>query len=121
ARRVGVVVYTLAAGAALFVHTPMGGNVVRLGSLVGGPLVACAIVVGSRRPRLAVPGGSAGAALAVALLGTLAVWQWSPAVRDVKKAYEDPSTNASYYSPLIGVLKRMDPNRTRIEIPFTRS
>ena len=119
--RIGVVVYTLAAAAALLVHTPMGGNVVRLGSLVGGPLVACAIVVGARRPRLAVPGGYAAIALAIALFGALAVWQWSPAVRDVKKAYEDPSTNASYYSPLIGVLKRMDPNRTRIEIPFTRS
>ena len=119
--RIGVVVYTLAAAAALLVHTPMGGNVVRLGSLVGGPLVACALIRGRRRPRLSVPGGVGGAALAIALLGTLAVWQWSPAIRDVRKAYEDPSTRAAYYTPLIQTLARFDPSRARVEVPFTRS
>ena len=117
ALRIGVVAYA----AALAVHTPMGGNVVRLGSLVGGPLVACALIRGRRRPRLSVPGGVGGAALAIALLGTLAVWQWSPAIRDVRKAYEDPSTRAAYYTPLIQTLARFDPSRARVEVPFTRS
>ena len=121
ALRIGVVAYALASAAALAVHTPMGGNVVRLGSLVGGPLVACALIRGRRRPRLSVPGGVGGAALAIALLGTLAVWQWSPAIRDVRKAYEDPSTRAAYYTPLIQTLARFDPSRARVEVPFTRS
>ncbi len=121
ALRIGVVAYALASAAALAVHTPMGGNVVRLGSLVGGPLLACTLVTGLRRPRLAVPGGRLGAVLALALLTTLAVWQWSPAIRDVKKAYEDPSTRASYYAPLIGELTRVDPSHARVEVPFTRS
>ena len=92
-----------------------------LGSLVGGPLVACALIRGRRRPRLSVPGGVGGGALAIALLGTLAVWQWSPAIRDVRKAYEDPSTRAAYYTPLIQTLARFDPSRARVEVPFMRS
>ncbi|MBV9213746.1 MAG: hypothetical protein JOZ25_08895 [Actinobacteria bacterium] len=127
--RIGAVAYALAGAAALVVHTPMGGNVVRLGALVGGPLVACAIAGERRgtagqaergRARLAVRGGRVGAVLAAALLAALAVWQWSPAVRDVRKAYEDPSTRAAYYTPLIRALGRLDQRGARVEIPFTR-
>ena len=57
----------------------------------------------------------------IAFLAGLAVWQWSPAVRDVNKALEDPSTRASYYRPLLDHLAVADFDRARIEIPFTRS
>jgi hypothetical protein len=109
--RAGAVLYALAGVAALLVHTPMGGNAVRLGALVGGPILACALLSGRRRPA---------ALVLVALLG-LAVWQWSPAVRDMRKAYEDPAARASYYRPLLNYLARADARRARIEIPFTRN
>ena len=109
--RTAAVLYAAAGLAALLVHSPMGGNAVRLGALVGGPILACALL--RERPRL-------GAVAVVALLG-LALWQWSPAIRDVKKAYEDPSANASYYRPLLDYLARADGRRARVEIPFTRS
>ncbi|HEX8074991.1 MAG TPA: hypothetical protein VF545_08415 [Thermoleophilaceae bacterium] len=114
--RTGAVLYAAAGTAALFVHTPMGGNAVRLGALVAGPVMACALLGGDRDQRRRPPT----ALVALTLLG-LAFWQWSPAVRDVKKAYEDESTRASYYRPLLDYLEKADSRRARIEIPFTRS
>jgi hypothetical protein len=55
------------------------------------------------------------------LLASLAVWQWSAAVRDTRKALEDPSTEAAYYKPLLAELDRRGGPPTRIEIPFTRA
>jgi hypothetical protein len=112
--RVGAAVYALAGVAAYVVTTSMGGNAVRLGALFGGPLLACALAgrMPASRPRLA--------ALAL-VLAALAVWQWSPAVRDTQKGLDDPATQASYYQPLLAELKRRGAEKTRIEIPFTRS
>ena len=109
--RIGALLYALAGSAALLVHSPMGGNAVRLGALVGGPIMACALLGRGRRLGFA----------AVGLLLALAVWQWSPAVRDLSKAFEDPSARASYYEPLLDYLHTSDADRARIEIPFTRS
>jgi hypothetical protein len=109
--RAGAILYALAGCGALLIHSPMGGNAVRLGSLVGGPIAAAALLGRGRRVGL-VP--------ALVMLG-LAVWQWSPAVRDVNKALEDPSARASYYRPLLDHLAVADFDRARIEIPFTRS
>jgi hypothetical protein len=111
ALRIGWLLYGAAGCAALLINSPMGGNAVRLGSLVGGPVMACALATRGRRLGLAPIG----------LLLALAVWQWSPAVRDVNKALEDPASKASYYRPLLDYLAKADPDRARIEIPFTRS
>jgi hypothetical protein len=92
----------------------MGGNAVRLGALLGGPVLLCALS-GRRWPhrRLAlVP--------LVALFSALAFWQWSPAVRDLAKAIEDPAAKAGYFQPLRKWLATL-PDQRRIEIPFTRS
>jgi hypothetical protein len=51
---------------------------------------------------------------------SLALWQWSPAVRDVKKYIEDPAAKANYFQPLRDFLYQL-PDQRRIEIPFTRS
>ncbi len=76
------VLYALGATLALVVPTAMGGNAVRLGALVGGPLLACALAGrgGWRRPVVPM----------VALLAALAFWQWSPAARDIYKATDRP-------------------------------
>jgi hypothetical protein len=111
ALRIGWLLYGAAGCAALLINSPMGGNAVRLGSLVGGPVMACALLGRGRRAGVGV----------LVLLAGLAVWQWSPAVRDVNKALEDPASEASYYRPLLDHLAKADPDRARIEIPFTRS
>jgi len=112
--RWGAVLYALGSTLALFIDTPMGGNAVRLGALVGGPLLVCAAAErGLLRLRpLAVP--------AAAGLALLAVWQWSPAVRDVRKYLEDPAARSDYFEPLRQYLATL-PDQRRIEIPFTRS
>lgn len=105
--RYGAVLYALACTGAFLIDTPMGGNATRLGTLFGGPLLAC--VLWRRR------------ALALALLALpLLYWQWMPPVRDVRDASGDPSVQASFYLPLTTFLAGARPTG-RIEITPTRN
>ncbi len=114
ALRWGAALYGLGSTLALALETPMGGNAVRLGALFGAPVLLCAIWGRPWTKRWwAVP------ILAVGF-ASLALWQWSPAVRDVKKYIEDPAAKADYFQPLRDFLFRL-PDQRRIEIPFTRS
>ena len=106
--RVGVALYALGCVAAFAISTPMGGNAVRLGALVGGPLAAC--LVPWRRPWLL-------AAAAVPLL----YWQWAPPVRDVAAAHGDPSIDASFYAPLLRFLDRQEGGPFRTEVVATKN
>jgi len=112
--RICAAIYLVAGVAWYFVDTPMGGNAIRFGAIVGGPVLAC--VAAANWP---VPGRRRQAI--IALLVLFAFWQWSPAVRDTKKGLEDPATRASYYRPLLDELHRRGAELERIEIPFTRS
>jgi hypothetical protein len=100
----------LAAGLCLVafaVDNPLGGNASRLGALFAGPLLVCVALDGPRR------------AVVLALLPLLAYWQLMPPIRDAIVAGGDPSTEASYYAPL---LARLPTDRAeRVEVPFTRS
>ena len=114
ALRWGAALYGLGATLALALETPMGGNAVRLGALFGGPVLLCALWGRPWTKRLwALP-------LLVAGFAALALWQWSPAVRDVIKYLEDPAAKSDYFTPLKEFLFRL-PDQRRIEIPFTRS
>jgi len=108
ALRIGAVLYAIAGTAAYVVHTPVGSNVVRLGALVGGPLLVAAL------PRRRLP-------LAAAVLAGFAWWQIAPAVNDVSKVASDRAARAAYYRPLIDVLARAGGPPGRVEIPFTRA
>jgi len=112
--RWGAVLYAVGATVALVLETPMGGNAVRLGALFGGPVLLCAL--------WGVPWTKRWWALPVLVAGfaSLALWQWSPAVRDVKKYLEDPAAKSNYFEPLRQFLATL-PDQRRIEIPFTRS
>ncbi|MDX6655781.1 MAG: hypothetical protein QOH62_574, partial [Solirubrobacteraceae bacterium] len=105
--RLGCALYAAACIGAFVIDSPMGGNIVRLGGLFGGPLLAC--LIWRRRPLYL-------AALALPLL----YWQWNAPVRDWIRAHGDPAIEASYYRPLLSFL---DTHRGaepfRIEIPFT--
>ena len=112
--RLGILIYGLGSTLALLVETPMGGTAVRLGALFGGPVLLCALwgrpVL---RMRLLAPVLAAG-------LVSLGAWQWSPAVRDVRKYLEDPAAQEGYFEPLRQFLFTLEDQR-RVEIPFTRS
>jgi hypothetical protein len=105
--RYGAILYAVACTAAFAFDTPMGGNAARLGTLFGGPLLAC--LLWRRR---------AAALLLLAL--PLLYWQWMPPVRDVRDATGDPSVEAKYYVPLNSYLAGAGPTG-RVEVTPTRN
>lgn len=106
--RLALVLY---AGAALVIcmfHNPVGGNVARLGALVGGPVAAA--VLGARNQWRAL------AVLAV----PLAAWQLWPLGTAVDRSIGDPSSRPAYYAGLADFLRTQDPGAGRVEVPSLR-
>lgn len=112
--RIACALYALAALGLFAVHTPFGGNTVRLGQLVGAPLVLCAVLATPPRALR----WRAGAAV---LLAALVWWQWAPILREYDKVADDPSTQAAYFKPLVEFLKSQDGPPSRVTIPQLRS
>ncbi|HEX7297821.1 MAG TPA: hypothetical protein VF257_02365 [Solirubrobacteraceae bacterium] len=104
--RVGAALYAAALIASFVLETPMGGNVVRLGSLFAGPVVAA--VLWRRDPR----------ALAL-LVVPLLYWQCTAPVDDWVRSGDDPSVHKSYYGGLLAFLGAQRGGPFRVEIPFT--
>lgn len=106
--RVGMVLYVLLLVVSGAISSPMGGNAVRLGAVLAGPLAAL-LLWDERRTLLAL----------VAL--PFLYWQVSAPADDVWRAASDPSVHASYYD---GLLRFLDDRQRaegpfRVEIPFT--
>jgi hypothetical protein len=130
--RIGALLYLAAIVASFALVTPMGGNVVRLGAVFGGPLLLCAVgarVGGLRRARAGAIATTVRALtrrrlelglLALALAGMLA-WQWNAPVREIAKSVDDPLAQGSYYAGVLSFLERHQQPLGRVEIPFTRS
>jgi hypothetical protein len=117
ALRAGALLYALALVACFVASTPVGGNVDRLGALLAGPLLACALIAQppgtyvERRHRTAgwrtwLPRGWRAPAL-LALAPLLLYWQLRAPIADYASAAGERSTSASYYRPLLGELKRL--------------
>src|SRR5262249_46841047 len=103
--RIAFIIYGIACVATFAVPSPLGGNVVRLGTLVAGPI----FVATATRWRLAV--------LAVAAL--LLVWQWEAPVHDLLGLRGAPSVHAAYYRPVMRFLSSEGPSPFRVEVPMT--
>ena len=91
---VSVVVDNPIGNASVNIDNPMGSNAARLGALLAGPLLACALW---RRPgwstrRIAIT-------LAV-LIPVIGWWQWGPVMRELIEAKTDPSDRPGYYAPV---------------------
>jgi hypothetical protein len=117
ALRAGTVLYAPALVACFVVSTPVGGNIDRLGALLAGPLLACALVAQppgtyvERRHRTAgwrtwLPRGWRAPAL-LALAPLLLYWQVRAPIADYASAAGERSASASYYRPLLSELKRL--------------
>ncbi len=89
--RVGVAAYGLALAAAYVIATPMGSNAPRMGALLLGPLLACALW--SRR-RFAL----------VVIAPVIVFWQVYPVIGMLGRVQADTST-ASYYAPVRDYLR----------------
>jgi len=107
ALRIGALLYALAALVVFVVPSAMGGNMTRLATTVGMPVVLCATLHARRL---------LGAALTVPFL----VWQWTPAVGVFTSSAGDTSSHEAYFTPLLAEVGRLDSGPARIEIPFTR-
>jgi hypothetical protein len=108
ALRAGLVLYALLLVVSELLSTPMGGNAVRLGAVLAGPIAALALWPERRR------------LLALVALPLL-YWMVSTPIDDVSRAADDPSVHASYYGGLLTYLtaQRAHSGPFRIEIPFT--
>ena len=137
--RVGAVVYLVACGLCLVVHTPMGSNIERYGVLLAGPLLLCGLAgsgaparrrggsqsrmspfmpaSGRARSRASV---SRPVVVAVALCLS-GVWiVWGP-VREMAAVAGSEATQAGYYAPLERYLAGHGASLERVEVPLTRS
>jgi hypothetical protein len=104
--RAGVALYALAMVASFALSSPMGGNVVRLGALFAGPVLAALLWRRNRRALmlLALP---------------LVYWQWVAPVDDWARAATDPSIHKGYYTGLLSFFESREAPPFRVEIPFT--
>ncbi len=104
--RIGIALYAVAIVASFVFATPMGGNVVRLGALFAGPVLA-ALTWRTNRRALVL--------LALPLL----YWQWIAPVDDWARSVDDASVHERYYDGLLRFLATRDGGPFRLEIPFT--
>jgi hypothetical protein len=111
--RIVIAAYLVLATLAAVAPNPLGGNMTRLGSLFGGP-VLLALVLARAPQRLRAP------VLMAALLVGLA-WQVVTPLRQTSESLGDPSTERSYYEPVKAWLAARGAERDRIEIPHTFS
>jgi hypothetical protein len=110
ALRLGAVLYAVLAVVLFVFDNPLGGNVTRLGTLFAGPVLALVLW-----PR--------GRWVVIAVSAPLLYWQLVAPVRDVHKAAGDPSTELSFYEPLLAELDRVDGRgpAVRVEVPPTKN
>lgn len=108
ALRIGAVIYAVGAALAYVIPTAIGGNVTRLGALFAGPVLA--LVVWPR-----------GRVVVIAVSIPLLYWQLVGPVRDVAKSAGEPSTERTFYEPLLAELVSLRSGRPpfRVEVPPT--
>lgn len=101
--RTGLLLYALVLLGAFVVPSAVGGNAARLGALLGGP-VAALILLRQDGDHFA-PGRLW---LLAALAPLMVYWQVKAPLADFRAVQDNPSVNASFYSPLLAELRRLD-------------
>jgi hypothetical protein len=112
--RAGILMYVAGCVIAMVLPTPVGDNVLRLGSLLAGPLIALLWI--DRAPGAGRVSQRWLIVASVIFIG----WQIAGPVREVIKGVDDPSTHQSYYTPLADWITAHGGPGTRIEVPFSR-
>jgi hypothetical protein len=108
--RVPLLLYAAVVVVCFLVASPMGGNVVRLGTAFVAPALLLAAGQASTIRRVAL----------VAVLIPAAAWQWIDPFTQASRGWEDPSARAAYYRPLTAALQQAGDTGGRVEVPFTR-
>jgi hypothetical protein len=105
--RIGAAIYIGAVAIAFLVATPVGGNISRLGEILGAPLALCALWPRRRW-------------LAAAAVVPLVLFQWSPAFASFTRDGADPSAQRTYFQPLLAFLSANQTPAGRVEVVPTR-
>jgi hypothetical protein len=94
---------------AFAIPNALGQNALRPGLLLGAALLV--LVARPAVPRAAI----------IFVAGTLVYLSWLPAVRAVKEAHADPSTQAPFYDEVLGFLQSRARPGERVEVPLTHN
>lgn len=114
--RRGLIVYGGASVLLFPWHNPIGGNMIRLGAVVGGPLIALGVM--RARPRLL----GADRRVVLAIVGIpLLIWGFSPLPTAVAVGRDNPAAHPSYYRGLLRYLDARNADEGRLEVPLTDS
>ena len=109
--RTGMLVYACALIASYLLSTPMGGNVNRLGALLLGPVLLCALAAEPLTTKLWKR------AVLVLLLPMIVWWQAGPVVRDLELVHDEPAVTQAFYKPLADALEpRLAIEPARVEV-----
>jgi hypothetical protein len=114
--RRGLALYGAAAVVLFPWDNPIGGNMVRLGALLGGPVVALALL---RADRLWLRIDRCWVLAVVSI--PLLIWGFAPLPTAFAVGRDNPSAHASYY---VGLLRYLDAHHGaagRLEVPLTES
>ncbi len=106
ALRAGAALYAIGCLLSYAIPSAVGSNVIRLGPLLAGPLVA---LLWWRRRTVAL--------LVVAV--PLIYLQWQAPVRDIRTADDNGEVTFAYFQPMMTYLSRQPGPPFRLEIPFT--
>lgn len=109
--RVAILVYAGALVASYLLSTPMGGNANRLGALLLGPVLLCALAAEPLTPRIWKR------VLLVLLLPLIVWWQTGPVIRDLRLVDDEPAVTTDFYEPLVSALQpRLEKEPARVEV-----
>ena len=101
--RIGVGLYLVAFVFAFVLHTPVGGNIERLGEAFGPAVVAVALWP-LRRVLLGL------------IVVPLVILQWAPAIAAMSRDAVDPTTSEAYFTPLVSYVTAHADPPGRVEI-----
>jgi hypothetical protein len=105
--RRGFLLYGLVSLALFAFHNPVGGNMVRLGACVAGPVVAYELMKANRKLVLAI------------VAGPVLFWQFAPVPTAFAAGHGNPSAHAEYYTGILRYITAHGASTSRLEVPLT--
>ncbi len=109
--RVAILVYAGALVASYVLSTPMGGNANRLGALLLGPVLLCAVAAEPLTKNWLRRG------VLLLLFPTIVWWQTGPVIRDLELVHDEPAVSQAFYKPLADALEpRLAREPARVEV-----
>lgn len=114
--RRGLILYGAAAVFIFPWENPIGGNMIRLGAMVGGPIIALGLMRADR-PWFGIDRRWVLGVVSIPLL----IWGFAPLPTAFAVGRDNPSAHSSYYSGLLRYLDAHNGAAGRLEVPLTES